>query len=1291
MASIPRTCRARALVAFRRCRGIAVSRFCRGSETHGGDDIHKVERLVCDFSVTTNALGPVPSALVAVQDLLHPQSGAQQSWMAQQVMSSPAVEHYPQRKDQELEGLVAKFLRGTQGEEAKKQLIFGNGASELIDLLARAAPQGNFCLNPSTEVQYREYQRACSNAGREETSNPQEASIICLVNPNNPTGDFWEREEMQAWISANAAPGSWVLVDESMLFWAGQDFQERGVSAQFVDAMVKKHINIFLVQSWTKIFACTGLRIGTVLCPTQEKRDFLLSLQVPWSVTAFARAYLKAAVQDRSYLERTWEETPAWRSHMVTRLKRLHPSWQFHGKPWLSWIWIDTGSPDVAKDVYRAALNCGCPIRHAASGYDKPTVVRLAVRRPYDFSVLYQALLRRESNSTAFSQTTFGTSADVNPDVISGVRLVHIDDLHPHEEVLTDRADKLKNYDVVIDGHHRLELFKAAGLTIVPAVSVHYEHPDILVNPPGLRPEVCKEQVIGTAVKGKTMEPKTTQHMVRSRGGALLPIIVLAPQIAEVVSEDARWCRRVVVVTFLLGLFRTSLLNWDVTDAGKIFIPTISWGALISLVMLLVSQLYVRAYALKAAATEAANAPEEAEAEQSEHSQYSSALTFLQTVRVLRPYFWPTSGRPSEVLMNRIRALTTWLCVVLSKVSNIISPIFLARATNALASALQRRSLEITPEIWWPLVEYAALVFLSKSLKEAQSLVYIKVQQAASIEIADNTFAHLHSLSLDWHLRKKMGQTVRSMDRGIQAAQQTMQYVVLYLIPTLVEALAVALIFVFHFKNLQLAVFVLLNLIAYMYATIKVTLWRKKFRTATTKHDNDLHDRLTDSLVNYETVKYFTAEDYERREYRSLVESYQKTSMATQASLSFLNILQQLIVNFTLCGGMILATLRVLQTNGNLGDFVAVNTYIINVFTPLNFLGTIYNMVVNAIVDMKNFGQLLAERSEVQDAPNAPALNLQMSPDVPMVAFEQVCFHYSKQPLGRAIKDVNFRIPPGNSLALVGTTGAGKTTITRLLFRFYDVVSGCVRVNGQDVRKVSQKSLRAAIGMVPQDVVLFNSTIAHNLRYGNVDKASEKDIQKAAVDAQLDSFIDQQAKGYETMVGERGLKLSGGEKQRLAIARCLVKDPPIVVLDEATSALDSETEQKIQEALKVLSASRTVIAIAHRLSTIRAYDEICVLQNGEIVERGNHEALLSAGQSYSTMWKRQAAGIMEDPDSPGEEIWRLVLALVLVEAMARPRSVGELTHQLPKDMRKLDSMDRFNGQGCVSGSASKQT
>ena len=460
---------ARLLTCTRICRSTISS----GAETHGGDDIHKVDRLVCDFSVTTNALGPVPKALEAVQQLLAGQENleALKDWNpSQNVTSAPAVEHYPQRSDLQLEEVVATFLRGNDGKsQAQQQLIFGNGASELIDLLARAAPSGKYCLNPATEVQYREYQRACTNAGRERTEKPQEASIICLVNPNNPTGDFLEREEMESWITANAAPGSWVLVDESMLFWAGPDFQERGVSSKFVESMVKKHINIFLVQSWTKIFACTGLRIGTVLCPTQEKRDHLLSLQVPWSVTIFARAYLKAAILDPSYLERTWEETPAWRSHMVARLQRLHPTWKFLGKPWLSWIWIDTGCPEVAKDVYRTALNCGCPIRHAASGYDRPSVVRLAVRRPYDFSVLYQALLRRENNSAAMMQTTFGTSADVNPDVIDGVRLVHIDDLHPHEEVLTDRADKLKNY------------VRDLPVKILPAIIIDSRYLDLFV------------------------------------------------------------------------------------------------------------------------------------------------------------------------------------------------------------------------------------------------------------------------------------------------------------------------------------------------------------------------------------------------------------------------------------------------------------------------------------------------------------------------------------------------------------------------------------------------------------------------------------------------------------------------------------------------------------------------------------------------------------------------------------------------------------------------------------------
>jgi hypothetical protein len=380
---------------------------------------------------------------------------------------------------------------------------------------------------------------------------PREASVICLVNPNNPTGDFLDRPEMEAWIEEHTSPGTWVLVDESMLFWKGADWHEHGVSAGFVERMATLHNHVFLVQSWTKIFAATGLRMGSVLCPTLKKRELIQSLQVPWSVTAFARAYFKAALQDKEYLERTWRATPQWRANTVARLQRLYPSWKFLGESWLSWIWVDTGDAAIAKSVYEGALECGCPVRYAASGYDMPTVVRFAVRRPHDFSVLYQMLLQRECHSKNNVKAPFGTYADVHPDVIEGIRLVHIDDLRPHEQVLEDRADKLAAYvddlavkvlpaiiidsqlQVVLDGHHRLNLFRRAGMHIVPAVCVNYDHEDVLVNPPDAERPVLKEEVINSALKGKLLAPKSTQHMVRSRSGQTLPLIVLAPQIAE--------------------------------------------------------------------------------------------------------------------------------------------------------------------------------------------------------------------------------------------------------------------------------------------------------------------------------------------------------------------------------------------------------------------------------------------------------------------------------------------------------------------------------------------------------------------------------------------------------------------------------------------------------------------------------------------------------------------------------------------------------------------------------------
>jgi len=697
----------------------------------------------------------------------------------------------------------------------------------------------------------------------------------------------------------------------------------------------------------------------------------------------------------------------------------------------------------------------------------------------------------------------------------------------------------------------------------------------------------------------------------------------------------ARGVRRIAVATLLVGLSRMSLLDWQTPRAAAIFLPTVVFAAIVTLFQSVLAHMLLSSSRKIQKLRATMNSVEDGagDTDDASQSQYSSSLSYFQTLCVLKPYFWPSTGERTEVLLNRFCALLTWVCVAGSKASNLVAPICLAGAINGVTAALGRGpgSQPMTAKVVINLVMYAFLSFLSKGLKELQSLVYIRVQQAAYIEIADQTFVHLHCLSLDWHLRKKMGNVIRSTDRGIAAAQQTMQYVCLYLLPTLAEAVVVNLIFVFHFKNTRLAIFVFLNLYFYVYLTVKITLWRKSFRTATTKHDNELHDRLTDSLVNFETIKYFTAEDYERREYRTVVQKFQKYSMATQASLSVLNVLQQVVINFALAGGMIIATAQVLQEHGALGDVVAVSQYIMNVFAPLSFLGTIYNMVVNALVDMHSFTQLLAETSEVQDQPGASDIDLTVKPGVPMVEFQKVSFRYAKQPVGRSIQDISFSTNRGATLALVGSTGAGKTTVTRLLFRFYDPTAGQVLMNGQDVREVTQRSLRTAIGMVPQDVVMFNASIAHNIRYGRIDSATQADIENAAKMAQLDKFIHEQPGGYETVVGERGLKLSGGEKQRLAIARCLVKDPPIVVLDEATSALDSQTEERVQQALEVLGKSRTVIAIAHRLSTIRHFDEILVLENGQVVERGKHDELLAGSTSrYAKMWHHQAAGGASD-------------------------------------------------------------
>ncbi|KAF4674814.1 hypothetical protein FOL47_008692 [Perkinsus chesapeaki] len=584
-------------------------------------------------------------------------------------------------------------------------------------------------------------------------------------------------------------------------------------------------------------------------------------------------------------------------------------------------------------------------------------------------------------------------------------------------------------------------------------------------------------------------------------------------------------------------------------------------------------------------------------------------LGMWETLKVLKPYFWPTTPATatgedvsSKVFINRCRAVGTWFCVILSKIS------------------------------------YALLTALSKSLKEAQSLMYISVQQSAYVEIANLTFKHLHELSLDWHIRKKTGNTVRSFTRGVQAAQMMMQYLFLYLVPTLAECIAVTLIFTIHFNNARLAATCLLALGVYIYITVKVTIWRKKFREGTMVHDNELHDRLNDSLTNYETIKYFGNEEYELMEFTKAVSQFQAYSMMTQASLSILNVAQVLVICATTIVSLLLMANESLVDHTDIGAFVAVNAYVLNLFAPLSWLGTIYNMVINSIIDMQSFGQLLKEPHDVNDKPGAIQLKIVPHAVPNLIVFDHVYFKYRRQPYSRSLRDCSFIVPENTTTAIVGVTGSGKTTVSRLLFRFFDVDDGAVRVGGYDVRDVTQKSLRAQIGCVPQDVVLFNDTIIHNIRYGKLD-ATDEECWEVARKAKLDQLIEQQLDGMNTVVGERGLKLSGGEKQRLAIARCMLKDTPILLLDEATSALDSATEQSVQTALANLRENRTTVVIAHRLSTIRHANQIVVLEFGSLVEKGTHDELITLTHGkYRDLWEKQQRGIDVDISHNGQVV-----------------------------------------------------
>ena len=538
-----------------------------------------------------------------------------------------------------------------------------------------------------------------------------------------------------------------------------------------------------------------------------------------------------------------------------------------------------------------------------------------------------------------------------------------------------------------------------------------------------------------------------------------------------------------------------------------------------------------------------------------------SKRAFLVT---LKPYFWPDATATSA-LTNRIRAATTWVCVGCSKACSLTAPILLGRASTALSRADY-------PECVRYSCLYATLNFAGSFFKESQSLVYLKVAQAAFVQLSEVSFRHLHSLSLDWHLKKKLGEVLRSMDRGIAACDILMKFAFLWLLPAIVECLLVVIIFASYFNYFPLAVAVFFFVFAYMTWTVLVTLWRKKFRKQVTKSDNDFHDICTDSLINFETVKYFTGEDFEMKRYANAVEKYQSGSVNVAASLSFLNISQNFLLQCCLATSLTLAAYGIKRRSDccvslgcedgtsqccadisyntcpgmEVGDFVTVLTYTLQLFMPLNFLGTVYNAIVMAMIDLANLSELLAESPDVSDAPDAaPLPKIKDDKADIAVEFDNVVFHYPTQTNTMGLKGLSFKLRRGTTTAVVGSTGAGKTTVSRLLFRFYDVLGGAVKVNGRDVRTITQRSLREAIGVVPQATTMFNDTLKNNVLYGRRD-ATDEELEKAARDAQLLDFIEQLPEGWDTMVGDRGLKLSGGEKQRTAIARCLLKDPEFV-------------------------------------------------------------------------------------------------------------------------------------------------